>query len=71
MDMYKRLKRLEKFEDQLKQKNKVNKPKLNQGGSGVLNNYGGYEVQVQHDPNMDLDELAKHLSIKVSYNQVF
>ena len=28
MDMYKRLKRLEKFEDQLKQKHKQNKPKL-------------------------------------------
>jgi len=36
MDMYKRLKRLEKFEDQLKQKNKVNKPKLNQGGAGSI-----------------------------------
>ena len=42
MDMYKRLKRLEKFEDQLKQKNKQNKPKLNATGGPTTgyNNYG-------------------------------
>ena len=39
--MYKRLKRLEKFEDQLKQKNKQIKPKLNNAGGSTLSyNYG-------------------------------
>lgn len=41
MDMYKRLKRLEKFEDQLKQKNKATKPKLVTGQSNSSFNYGG------------------------------
>ena len=66
--MYKRLKRLEKFEDQLKQKNKQNKPKLNSVGGAVTGyNYGPTSTQVggySEENQMDLDELAKHLSIK-------
>ena len=66
MDMYKRLKRLEKFEDQLKQKNKQTKPKLNTAGGSTLGyNYGPSSGQGYiEENNMDLDELAKHLSIK-------
>ena len=38
--MYKRLKRLEKFEDQLKQKNKATKPKLVTGAVNTSFSYG-------------------------------
>ena len=67
--MYKRLKRLEKFEDQLKQKNKATKPKLVTGAVGSTNfSYGGgghgVVGQSVEENQMDLDELAKHLSIK-------
>ena len=67
MDMYKRLKRLEKFEDQLKQKNKATKPKLVTNSLNSSFNYGngGQGAGMSAEENqMDLDELAKHLSIK-------
>ena len=72
IEMYKRLKRLEKFDQQLQAKQKQGlKPKLVPGGSGIGGIYNnpvgnGVAFNSQDDSAMDLDELAKHLGIKVS-----
>ena len=69
--MLKRLKRLEKFDQQLQAKHKGAKPKLMQGGNGLAGAYGGQgaggpHFHSQEESQMDLDELAKHIGIKVS-----
>ena len=71
--MYKRLKRLEKFESQAREKAKATKPKLlNSASSSFANGQGGSAAQNGLDENsMELAELAKHLGIKVSTNWKF
>ena len=71
--MLKRLKRLEKFDQQLQAKHKGAKPKLMQGGNGLGGAYSGQGASGTHfhsqeESQMDLDELAKHLGIKVSHD---
>ena len=75
LEMLKRLKRLEKFDQQLQAKHKGAKPKLMQGGSGLGGVYSGQGGNGAHFPSqeesqMDLDEFAKHIGIKVSENLI-
>ena len=66
MDMYKRLKRLEKFDSQARDKAKQQKPKL------LATNPGGYSNGQSNstaqgggdEANMELSDLTKHLGIK-------
>lgn len=67
LDMFKRLKRLQKFDDTLKQKNKQVKPSLITGqASNSSFNYGGPAQMAYDESEMGLDEYAKHASVKVS-----
>jgi len=65
--MFKRLKRLQKFDDTLKQKNKQVKPSLITGAASNSSfNYGGPQHMAYDESEMGLDEYAKHASVKVS-----
>lgn len=66
VEMFKRLKRLEKFDQQLQAKAKQSKPEPAPASGGK---YGKPDNGVNfsaEDENMGLDELAKHMGIRVS-----
>ena len=65
--MIKRLKRLEKFDNQVRDKNKQSKPKLVHSLSNTYSNgQSGQAPGAFDESTMELDVLAKHLGIKVS-----
>lgn len=65
VEMYKRLKRLEKFDQQLQAKAKQSKPELAPApGSKYGKPDNGVNFNSTEDETMGLDELAKHLGIK-------
>ena len=69
VEMFKRLKRLEKFDQQLQAKAKQSKPEPAPASGGK---YGKPDNGVnfsEEDANMGLDELAKHMGIRVSDQQ--
>jgi len=64
VEMFKRLKRLEKFDQQLQAKAKQSKPEPAPASGGK---YGKPDNGVNfsaEDENMGLDELAKHMGIR-------
>ena len=72
IEMYKRLKRLEKFDQQLQAKAKSTAPLPKKTSSGIPGLYDtNSKFPNQEEDAMALDELAKHLGIKVSDNPNF
>ena len=66
VEMFKRLKRLEKFDQALQAKAKQSKPEVVPASGGK---YGKPDNGINYDDvdeNMGLDELAKHIGVRVS-----